>query len=199
MSQCEADYRLPSESRLGETLKTFVIALPGISVSMIFLETIKKLGDNQAPILWFVYYSNVQRMPIMSLLTVRIASPIMFTLLSLEVIMHVFIQILARKLDGPRGTVILNENQIVSRRMHRRLVISETGYLITGISRFLHVHVFFHIFFTVKGQFYLNLGQIFMFCCPSLFFFVIPLILTVSSSEVRSSLSQCFFYFCQVM
>ena len=199
LSQCEAGYRLPSESRLGEVLKTFVIALPGISVSMIFLETIKKLGDNQAPILWFVYYSNVQHMPIMSLLTVRIASPVMFTLLSLEVIMHVLIQVLARKLDGPRGTVILNENQIVTRRMHRRLVISETGYLITGISRFLHVHIFFHICFTVKDLYYLDLGQILMFCCPSLFFFVIPLILTVSSPEVRSSLSQFVIFFCREM
>ena len=64
---------------------------------------------------------------------------------------------------------------------------------------FLHVHTFFHICFTVKDLYYLDLGQILMFCCPSLFFFVIPLILTVSSPEVRSSLSPFVIFFCREM
>ena len=190
---------LPSESRVGEVLKTLILAVPGISVSMIFVETIKKMGENEYPILWFVYYCNTKHMPIMSMMTVRIASPFMFTLISLEVVMHIFIQVLARKLDGSRGTIIMIENQIVTRRMHRRLVISETGYFMSAFFRFLVAVTFVYVISPVDKLSYQKIGQLFLFCGPSLFFFVIPLILTVSSPEVCSSLSQCLKYFRQEM
>ena len=110
--------------------------------------------------------------------------------------MHIFIQVLARKLDGPRGTVISIENQVVTKRMHRRLVINETGYFSSAIVRSIVGAAGVHLISTVSKSSYLNIyGQLLIFCIPSFFFFVIPMILTFSSPEVRSSIPQCLKYF----
>ena len=108
--------------------------------------------------------------------------------------MHIFIQVLSRKLDVPRGTVILMENQVVTRRMHRRLVISETGYFISTIFRCILALI---IISTMDQLHYIHIGKLIIFCGPSIMFFVIPMILTLFSSKVRSSISQCLKYFRQ--
>ena len=133
-------------------------------------------------------------------MTVRIASPFMFTILSLELVMHIFIQVLARKLDSQRGTVISIENQVLTKPMHRRLVINETGYFISAIIRSIVGVAGVHLISTVSKSSNLhidNYGQLLIFCIPSFHFFVIPTILTVFSSQVRSSIPQCLKYFCQ--
>ena len=193
LSLCETGYRLPSEIRLREALRTLILAMPGISLSMIIVESIKILVEKENQIFGF-YCGNARHMPLQSMMTVRIVSPFMLTLLGLELVMHIFIQVLARKLDVPRGTVILMENQVVTRRMHRRLVISETGYFISTIFRCILALI---IISTMDQLHYIHIGKLIIFCGPSIMFFVIPMILTLFSSEVRSSISQCLKYFRQ--
>ena len=203
MSLCETGYHLPSEKRLREALHWLILAVPGITVSMIILETLKNMLQSESPTLWFVYYCNkVRYRPLQSLLgmtSVTIVSPFMLTMQSLELFMHILIQILARKLDNPRGAVILLENQVVTRRMHRRLVISETGYFISAVIKFFSVALIIHIISTIDMFSNLNLDQLILFCGPSIAFFVIPMILTCFSSEVRSSICHCLKYFHQEM
>ena len=163
---------------------------------MAILETIKNVEEDQYPI-WFKFCYCLF-LPLQSMMTVRIASPFMFTILSLELVMHIFIQVLARKLDSQRGTVISIENQVLTKPMHRRLVINETGYFISAIIRSIVGVAGVHLISTVSKSSNLhidNYGQLLIFCSPSFFFFVIPTILTVSSSEVRSSIPQCLKYF----
>ena len=163
---------------------------------MAIFETIKNVEEDRHPLFWFNFCYKIKTKPLQSMMTVKIASPFMFTILSLELVMHIFIQVLARKLDGPRGTVISIENQVVTKRMHRRLVINETGYFSSAIVRSIVGAAGVHLISTVSKSSYLNIyGQLLIFCIPSFFFFVIPMILTFSSPEVRSSIPQGLKYF----
>ena len=191
-------YRLPSESHIREWLHTLILAIPGISVSMAILETINYVEEDLYPLFYFCY--KIKTKPLQSMITIRIGAPFMFIILSMELVIHIFIQVLVRKLDGPRGTVISIENQVVTTHMHRRLVINETGYFISAIVRSIVGVAGVHLISTVSKSSNLhidNYGQLLIFCIPSFHFFVIPTILTVSSSQVRSSIPQCLKYFCQ--
>ena len=189
LRQCEITYGLPSESCLREGLQTFILAIPGISVSMVVVEAIKNMEENESPFFPFSYCCKLRYVPLNTYITVKIAAPVMFCLTFLELVMHISIQLLAYKLDGPRGEVIMAENQVVTRRMHRRLVISETGCFVASVVRVILICLY--NIFVLKGPTQ-TLSHVGMFCLPSTNFFVNPTILTVLSPDVRSSMFQCF-------
>ena len=187
LRQCEITYGLPSESCLREGLQTFILAIPGISVSMVVVEAIKNMEENESPFFPFSYCCKLRYVPLNTYITVKIASPVMFCLTFLELVMHILIQILAHKLDGPREEVIMAEIHVATRQMHRRLVISETGCFLATTVRM----ILFYVYINSTTQ---TLSHIGIFCAPSINFFVNPTILTVLSPDVRSSMFQCFKY-----
>ena len=189
LRQSEITCGLPSETCLREGLKIFILAIPGISVSMIVVEAIKNIEENESPFFPFSYCCKLRYLPLNSYITVKIASPVMIVLTFLELAMHILIQLLAHRLDSPRGEVIMAENEVITRRMHRRLVISETGCFLATIARVILIYLY-HTFI-MKGATQ-TLTHIAIFCNPSINFFVNPTILTVLSSDVRSSMFKCF-------
>ena len=185
LSQCEITYGLPNESCLREGLQTVITAIPGINVSMLFVEAIRNMEDNESPFFPFSYCCKLRYLPLNTYITTKIAAPVMLGLTCLEIVMHIFIQVLAHKLDGPKEEVIMAENQVGTRQMHRRLVISETGCFVATIVRV----IWFVLLISSPTQ---TLSHFGLFCGPSISFFVNPAILTVLSPDVRSSILQCF-------
>ena len=176
-------YGLPNESCLRGRLKIFILAIPGINVSMLFVEAIKNMEDNESPFFPFSYCGKLRYVPLNTYITPKIASPFIIGLTCLELIMHILIQFLAHKLDGPREEVIMAENQVTIRQMHRRLVISETGCFFATIVRVIYF-----------GSLITQTSHFGLFCGPSISFFVIPTILTVLSPDVCSSMFQWFIH-----
>ena len=154
---------------------------------MLFVEAIKNMEENESPIFPLSYCCKLRYVPLDTYITTMIAAPALLVLTFLEMVMHISIQFIAHKLDGPRDEVIMAENQVEQRHMHRRLVISETGCFLAAIVRVLT------FLFVIKSatQTISNFG---LFCGPSMHFFVNPTILTVFSPDVRSSIFQCFKY-----
>ena len=177
-----------SASCLREGLQTLKLAAPGIIGSMVMVEAFKNIEENQSPIFPFSYCCQLRDVPLHSYITVKIVSPFVLSLVISELVMHVLIQVLAHKLDGPRGEVIVAENQVVTRRMHRRLVISETACFTVAICRVLFKIFIVHAFYGTTTR------HILVFCGPSMLFFVRSTILTVLSADVRSSIFECFKY-----
>ena len=187
LHQCEITSGLPSETCLRERLQTSLLAIPGISVSMVVVEVIKNMDENESPFFPFSYCCKLRYVPLNTYITTQIAATAMMFLTCLELVMHILIQLLAHKLDGPREEIIIAENQVATRQMHRRLVISETGCFLGTIVRVCMILLV--ISSPTQSQNHFGL-----FCVPSIFFFVNPTILTVLSPDVRSSIFQCFKY-----
>ena len=171
-----------------------MLAIPGISVSMVVAEAIKNIEENESPFFPFSYCCKLRYVPLNTYITLKMAAPVMFCLTCEELVMHILIQLLAHKLDGPRGEVIIAENQVVTRRMHRRLVISETGcFVATTVRVIVSLSVVTSCHFD-KNSPIQTLSHLVQFCAPSINFFVHPTILTVLSPDVRSSMFQCFIH-----
>ena len=152
---------------------------------MIVVEAVQHMEDNESPLFFLNYCCKMKYVPLNSYITTKMAAPVMFCLLCLELLMHIFIQLLAHRLDGPREEVIMAENQVATRQMHRRLVISETGCFLVAIGRVIMGFLIINSATQTQSHFLI-------FCGPSINFFVNPTILTVLSPDVCSSMFQCF-------
>ena len=107
-----------------------------------------------------------------------------------EMCIHIAVLIKQTKIENNASVFIVKNDQHVSRRRHKRNVVSAMGNFISFALRMLETFLVIHTFYFINDLETLNLiWNLSMFFIPSIAFSLYPLIETIFSENLRAGFS----------